>query len=195
MFDCDGVLVDSEPISYLAWAAAIARYGHHLTPAEFAVTVGTTDERVAIDWAPQLGCDPVELHEAANEEFRLRCSDAELFPDSLALRESLTVPSAVGTNSQRWRLDLILSATGLDSLFAHTVSVDDVERPKPAPDIYLEAFSLIGVDPTDGLVIEDSPAGIAAARATGAFVVAVDRGELDAVELQGASVVVPTLAP
>lgn len=193
MFDCDGVLVDSEPTSHAAWAEAMAHWGHSLTDVEFAASIGTTDNDVAVLWGPRLGCEPAELLARANDAFGKRADHVEVFGDALALRQSVVVPCAVGTNSERWRLDAVLEATGLDALFDVTVTADDVENPKPAPDIYLKAFDGIGVHPGDGLVIEDSPAGIGAAKATGAFVVAVDRGHLATADLQDADLVVGTL--
>ena len=195
VFDCDGVLVDSEPTSHRAWAEAMAHWGHTLTDTEFAASIGTTDNDVAVLWGPRLGCQPAELLARANDAFASRAGEIEIFKDSFELRRSLTVPASVGTNSERWRLEAILDATGLGQHFEVTVTTDDVVQPKPAPDIYLQAFDRMGVPATDGLVIEDSPSGIDAAKASGAYVVAVDRGHLPTSDLAAADLVVDSLFP
>jgi beta-phosphoglucomutase-like phosphatase (HAD superfamily) len=193
VFDCDGVLVDSEPVSYLAWQDALAAFGHDLTPAEFAPSIGTTDWMVAEKWATRLETTPHVLDALAKEFFLARVGDITVFEDAQELRASLVVPSAVGTNSERWRLDAILTSSGLDRLFPTSITASDVAAPKPAPDIYAAAFSAIGVAPERGVVIEDSPSGISAAKAVGAFVVAIDRGHLDRAQLSSADLVVDSL--
>ena len=193
VFDCDGVLADSEGVSFEAWRRALAVHGHDLTAEEFAPSIGTTDRDVAEAWAPRLGTDAGRLERRAREAFLDLAGDVELFDDALALRDRIDVPTAVGTNSARWRLDAILRATGVGARFPVTVTASDVERPKPAPDIYVAAFRALGVEPGAGMVIEDSPSGIAAAKAAGATVVAVDRGHLPRASLGSADLVVGAL--
>ena len=180
-------------MSYAAWSRALAMHGHDLTAEEFAPSIGTTDRDVAEAWAPRLGTDADTLERRAREAFLALAGDVELFADALALRERLDVPAAVGTNSARWRLDAILGATGVADRFPVTVTATDVRRPKPAPEIYATAFHVLGVEPSSGLVIEDSPSGITAAKAAGAIVVSVDRGHLPRASLEGADLVVASL--
>lgn len=193
MFDCDGVLTDSEEVSYLAWSRTLSVHGHDLTRSEFASSIGTTDRGVAETYAARLGVDADVLGEAARSAFLDLVDRVGVFEDAVRLHDRLTVPSAVGTNSARWRLDALLAGTGLSDRFGVTVTASEVDAPKPAPDIYLSAFAALGVDPTRGVVIEDSPSGIAAAVACGAFVVAVDRRHLDRSALDGAHLVVDDL--
>ena len=195
VFDCDGVLVDSEPVSYRAWQDAIGLYGHHLTEVEFQASIGTTDRMVAEFWAPRLGTTADRLDDQAKEAFLVRAGELQVFDDALGLRDLIEVPVAIGTNSARWRLDAVLAATGLDERFDVSVTASDVPNPKPAPDIYLRAFERIGVPPARGVVIEDSPSGTSAAKATGARVVAVDRGLIDPADLAAADQIVTTLHP
>jgi HAD superfamily hydrolase (TIGR01509 family) len=195
VFDCDGVLVDSEPVSYRAWQDAIALHGHHLTEEEFEASIGTTDRMVAELWAPKLGTTADVLDDQAKQAFLARADELQVFADALALRATIDVPVAIGTNSARWRLDTVLAATGLGELFEVSVTASDVVNPKPAPDIYLRAFEGIGVAAPRGLVLEDSPSGTKAARAAGAYVVAVDRGVIDRALLSPADQIVGTLHP
>ena len=186
--------MDSEPVSYLAWGDAIGAFGHDLTPAEFEPSIGTTDRMVAETWSTKLNTTADRLDAMARASFLERVSAVTVFEDAVALRDSLQVPAAVGTNSERWRLDAILESTDLVRRFPVSVTSSDVAAPKPAPDIYEAAFAAIDVSPARGVVIEDSPSGIAAAGATGAFVVAVDRGHLARSALAAADLVVASLA-
>lgn len=189
------MLVDSEPVSFRAWQDAIGMHGHRLTEEEFQMSIGTTDRMVAEAWAPRLGTDADRLDALAREAFLDRAGELRVFEDALALRKSLDLPVAIGTNSARWRLDAVLAATGLGALFDVAVTASEVATPKPAPDIYLAAFARIGVPPRRGMVLEDSPSGARAAKAAGAHVVAVDRGLVDVADLSAADEVVGGLHP
>ncbi len=81
---------------------------------------------------------------------------------------------AVVTSSERVVTDLLLSRAELTSEFDLVITLQDVKRPKPAPDPYLQAMVRLGVGPRETLVFEDSPTGLAAARAAGGRVLAVD---------------------
>ncbi len=189
------MLVDSEPVSFRAWQDAISTHGHRLTEQEFQSSIGTTDRMVAETWAPRLGTDADSLDALARDAFLARAGELRVFDDAVALRSSLDLPVAIGTNSARWRLDAVLAATGLGALFDVSVTASEVANPKPAPDIYLEAFKRIGVRSHRGMVLEDSPSGTRAAKAAGAHVVAVDRGLIDAADLAAADEVVSALHP
>lgn len=105
--------------------------------------------------------------------------------EALRARGILT---ALVSSSPRKFIDCFLDETGLTELFDYTVSGEECENHKPAPDVYLRAMEALGVHPDEVLVVEDSPLGIAAGRAAGAFVLApsvpsapgVDQSEADA---------------
>ena len=96
--------------------------------------------------------------------------------------------TALASSSPRKFIDRFLDETGLTELFDYTVSGEECENHKPAPDVYLRAMEALGVHPDEVLVVEDSPLGIAAGRTAGAFVLApsvpsapnVDQSEADA---------------
>jgi HAD superfamily hydrolase (TIGR01509 family) len=83
------------------------------------------------------------------------------------------VPLALASNTPRELVDFAVSAAGLDGFFDAVVTAEEVERPKPAPDIYLAACRALGVEPRDALALEDSPPGVKAARRAGLTVIAV----------------------
>ncbi|MDX1448377.1 MAG: HAD family phosphatase [Acidimicrobiia bacterium] len=193
LFDCDGVLVDSEPISFRAWRAALAAHGFDLDEASFRDSVGGTDSMVAERFGPQVGADPLRLEREARAAFEEFATAAHPFTDTVALVERVEAsgtPLAVATNGLRWRLDVLLAAVGLGRLLTHSVTADEVARPKPAPDLYRAAARIAGVEPSRCVVVEDSPTGIAAARAAGCRVVAIDRGMFSTDRLAAADVVV-----
>jgi beta-phosphoglucomutase-like phosphatase (HAD superfamily) len=193
LFDCDGVLVDSEPVSYSAWSRTLRRYGHTLDESEFAESVGGTEAMVAAQFSPVVGVDAGRLEAEARTHFERMTSRAAGFPDALsrvAALEEAGVPIAVATNGLRWRLDALLTAVGLGRLLPVSVTADEVRLPKPAPDLYLAAAARVGTPPARCVVVEDSPTGIAAAKAAGCRVVAVDRGMFARQRLAAADAVV-----
>jgi HAD superfamily hydrolase (TIGR01509 family) len=192
LFDCDGVLVDSEPVSYVAWSETLAGHGFTLTEEAFSESVGGTETMVAEQFSPAVGVDPVTLELEAQRAFEAIAGQAVGFSDTIALVERLEaegVPVAVATNGLRWRLDVLLGAAGLARLLPNSVTADEVARPKPAPDLYLAAARMTRTDPARCIVIEDSPTGIAAATAAGCQVIALDRGMFPPTALSAATLI------
>jgi HAD superfamily hydrolase (TIGR01509 family) len=175
----------------------MAEIGHPLAPGEFDGFVGTTDLAVAEHYAPIAGVGVEELLERMARAFLAGiAAGIPLFPDAVLLLEHVVSSGlgvGVGSNSSRWRLDAVLGAAGVESLVDVSVSGDEVDRPKPAPDVYLAVAAGLGVDPQRSVVIEDSPTGIESARAAGFLVVGVRRGHFDAAALSDADLVVDAL--
>lgn len=195
IFDVDGVLVDSEWASAEAWQSTLARFGYQIDDTTFLGFVGTTDRALAEFFSIRVGRDAAIILATAEEEMRRMAKGGLMaFPDTLALLDGLSVPAAVASNSDRWRLEVVLSAAGIRDRFEVSVAGDEVPLPKPAPDIYLRAAELLFVQPGECVVIEDSPTGITAARAAGMKVVAVRRGHFPDDRLAEADLVVDSLA-
>lgn len=198
VFDCDGLLVDSEP----AWGRAedrlLARRGHRYTEADRRDTVGRSiDETVSV-YADRLGIsgDTVsdlrsELIDLARDEFLagvpLRPGAAELVA---ALRPWMRL--GLASNTDRPLVQLALAPTTLANVFDVVVTGDDVVDPKPAPDLYLLACRLLGVRPSEAIAFEDSVAGVRSAKTAGLTVVAVP--QLDGLAVADADFVVGSLA-
>ncbi len=200
VFDCDGVLVDSEALAWDAWRSVLEPYGIEVSEQEVAELTGRTEEDAYETFASKGELPPYEefwpsLAEAVHRRFE---AHLEAFEDALAslarLREGRT-PVAVASSSPRERLDAALRRTGLDGLVDVTVAGDEVERGKPAPDLYLEAAARLGVEPSTCLAVEDSPAGVAAAKAAGMRVIAVARGGYPTEALEAADMTVDHLEP
>jgi len=116
-------------------------------------------------------------------------------PGALELLEALRAkgtPVGLASNSFRAFVDAALASARLADRFDSVLSFEEVEHPKPAPDVYLESCARLGGDPRESVALEDSPTGVAAAVASGMFVVGVP--SLEGVDLGAAHLVAPSLA-
>jgi HAD superfamily hydrolase (TIGR01509 family) len=194
VFDCDGTLVDSEPLAGEAWRRTLAPYGYAVTDADLEATVGIPYARTHEYMAQRVTIPgPGALWpELSRELFAL--IDAELVPfeDAVAALAELRergVPVAVASSSARERLDRTLARAGLS--FAVSVAGDEVEHGKPAPDMFLLAAARLGVEPARCVVVEDSPPGVAAGRAANMPTLGVRR--VPGIDLSAADRVVDTV--
>ena len=176
IFDCDGVLVDSEPLAMRTLIAAIGDQGIEITP-EYAYRnyLGRSVESISTSLFDTHG-EPLEL--AAIQAMRTRLydlyrTDLHASPGLPQILQTLPAPFCVASSSSLERIRLSLELTGLLPNFTdHIFSASMVENGKPAPDLFLHAAHAMGVQSARCLVIEDSPAGIKAARAAGMTVFA-----------------------
>jgi HAD superfamily hydrolase (TIGR01509 family) len=178
VFDCDGLLLDTETCWTYAERALFARYDRVFGPTDKQAMLGKAFgaagrilERL-LDQpgrADELGA---ELYDLVRVEL-LR--GASPMPGAAELVEALRGrrPIAVASNSLRDLLTGILESSGLAPAFPVVLGGDDVADPKPAPDIYLRACELLGAAPSQSIALEDSPTGAAAARAAGLYVIGV----------------------
>jgi beta-phosphoglucomutase-like phosphatase (HAD superfamily) len=196
IFDCDGVLADSEPSSVSAWTRAIARFGLAVTSHEVESFIGQTEHDLALHYAPLVGTSVTAMEDAAREEFLALVGDLAAFTDGARLVEMVElagIPFGVGSNSPRWRLAAVLGGIGLGPRLTVSVAGDEVPSPKPAPDVYVEVARRLGVDPEGCVVIEDTPTGLRAARAAGCSTIAVHRGAVPRDRLAEADRIVDSL--
>ncbi|AXI80665.1 HAD-IA family hydrolase [Peterkaempfera bronchialis] len=186
LFDMDGTLVDSTPAVHRCWTAWMGEYG--LTEADFAriLTHGRPAVEIIRDVLPPAQLADGGLAAALRRIEELEVADTEgtvALPGAAALLESLPTDRwAVVTSATRALAEVRLAASGLPAPLL--VTADDITRGKPDPEPFLLAARQLGVDPARCLVVEDAPAGLAAARAAGMRSVAVttthDRAELAA---------------
>jgi HAD superfamily hydrolase (TIGR01509 family) len=178
IFDLDGVVLDSET----AWVEVKKEFteesgGHWKDRAQWDMLgMSSTewsrymhDELAVPDPPEQISS---EVAERLVERYRQRLP---LLPGAVEAVRSLAWewPLAVASSSNRKVIDLVIEKAGLADAFAATVSSEEVERGKPAPDVYLEAARRLGVDPEWCAAIEDSGNGIRSAHAAGMAVIAV----------------------
>ncbi len=171
LFDCDGVLVDSERISHTVLRDLLGEHGVDLTLEQtFDHFMGSSTAKGLETVAALMG-RPVPS--SFDDTFNARCQDA--FTQSLSpvagvheLLARLPLRYCVASNGPRKKMRFTLGHTGLLSfLEGRLFSADDVERPKPAPDLFLHAAATLGVAAADCVVVEDSVSGVLAARAAG----------------------------
>jgi HAD superfamily hydrolase (TIGR01509 family) len=180
VFDCDGTLVDSEPLARSAWERALAPYGYAVTDADIEASVGLPYARVHAYFAERAALPPADdfWRAFSGELFALIDGGLVVFEDAVqALRDlrARGVPLAVASSSPRERLRRTLARAGLDGAFDVTVAGDEVAHGKPAPDMFLVAAERLGVRPGECVAVEDSPPGVAAAVAAGMATLAVCR--------------------
>ena len=171
IFDCDGVLVDSELLANEALAELMSALGRPMTTQQALQIFSGLRLRDVQKSAEALLSFPIptDLGAAARQRLFERFQ-RELQPVK-GVREALLMlpyPRCVASSSARERLDLSLEVTGLKGLFGDNVfSADQVEHSKPAPDLYLFAARALGAIPANCIVIEDSTLGIQAAVSAG----------------------------
>lgn len=189
VFDMDGLLLDTETLWHAAETDLFARHGAEFTWDDKMAVIGTSREFTSTYFADRLGLPreqgPAlvsEMLELMHERIR-RAVDAR--PGAVELVSRLGeldgVALGLASNSPRFLVDDALATAGMTDAFDAIVTSDDVERAKPAPDIYLLACQRLGVEPAEALALEDSASGIAAAKAAGLTVIAVPQfAETDA---------------
>jgi putative hydrolase of the HAD superfamily len=179
IFDMDGVVVDSEPLSLRTIAEVVADRGGNADAAGFGDLVGRSlDDALTLAAARSgrdLGVD--DLRRAYDQRYlpALRAT-AVANPGLGALTGALRgagVPIALASSSRLSEIGAVVAALGLGDLLTAVASGEEVPRPKPAPDVYLLAMRRLGLDAAGVVAIEDSASGVAAAVAAGLACVAV----------------------
>jgi HAD superfamily hydrolase (TIGR01509 family) len=177
VFDCDGVLIDSEILSAEVDCAILREFGYEITPKELAHRfAGFTTERIFQLVGAEIGREiPDEvIRRAEIETDRKLGEDVRPIPGIQELLDRLDDPRCVCSNSRSERLEVSLKKAGLwDRFRPYVFSARDVGegRGKPAPDVFLHAARLFDTDPTDAIVIEDSVAGVTGGVAAGMRVI------------------------
>ena len=175
IFDCDGVLVDSEVIAHEIETAVLDSIGLHYDRHEFTERfMGMSDPAffaaLEADGQAQLGRSIVDEIRGRMSEAMRKAVEERLAEVPGAARAVATVrqTKAVASSSSKLRLDFKLKRTGLWNHFApHVYSADHVIHAKPAPDLFLHTADALAVQPSQCLVIEDSVNGVLAGRAAG----------------------------
>jgi beta-phosphoglucomutase len=202
IWDMDGTLVDTAELHFQAWQAVCAEQGREFTRADFAATFGRRNpeiirhlfgDRHAPAEVDALGDRKEVLYRHAAR------AGVELLPgvrELLGQLHEAGFRQAIGSSAPRANLDLILQLTGAGRFFQALSSMEDTQRGKPDPQVFLVAAQRLGVEPARCLVVEDAPAGLQAARAGGMKSIGVGFvGHHDAATLAaaGADLVVASL--
>ncbi len=181
IFDCDGTLVDSMPLHFRAWTASFV---HHRAPFEFTEErfyslAGVPDATIVEIMNQEFGCslDPHEVHEYKKSFFVEHMNELESVPEVEEQLRSIhgKKPVSVASGSDLSIVEPELRHIGLWDFFEIVITPKDVERGKPAPDMFLLAASRMQVAPEECLVFEDGQSGLRAAAAAGMASVFVPR--------------------
>ncbi len=199
IFDMDGVIVDSEPRHERAFLEVFQEMGHgERQGIHFPSYYGTSDVTLWKDFiathGPKESLEELTLWKQGKFLDMLR-REEPIFPTLPELVRDLVAayPLAVASGSLHVVIDAVLAMKDLRRHFQAVVSVQDVGRPKPAPDVFLRAAELLGVAPAHCVVIEDSAFGVESAIAAGMTVIAITKS-LPAEKLGRAHHVVRTYA-
>jgi HAD superfamily hydrolase (TIGR01509 family) len=195
----DGVLVDSEPAFFDAVNITLEPTGKQIAWKAYQRLLGTSVEVTWTEVLSMLGL-PVQI-----DAYLPRFDDVLLdclrqprapLPGVVAVLDDLDrrgIPFAVATSSIRPWYDAVMESTGLTERFGVAVTVDQIEHPKPAPDIYLRAAELLGVAAGACIAIEDTIPGVASAKAAGMYAVQSRAASTALPPIEGADLVLETL--
>lgn len=199
LFDMDGVIIDSEQVHMAAFRAVLKRYGHDLTDKHYKQHfMGKTDEaglKLYFEFMNERVDQGVVLDKKAKAYLALAADQLIAYPGIIEFIRELdqrAVALALVTGSLRAEADITLKAFELKPFFSAVIAAEDITASKPSPDGYLKGAEALGVKPTDCIVIEDAPSGVAAAKAAGMRCVAVTTTH-SAEELKGATRIVDQL--
>ena len=172
LFDMDGVLVDSEPVHFAGRHATLARYGIKTTDEELANYTGILSEEFLTSISKKRGVD-IPIAEACKfididfknilDSYDLKPIDG--IPELLQALQSKNIPTAIASSSSPELIETFVTRLDIKKYFKSFVSGRQVEKSKPAPDIYIAAAKAVGALPTDCVVLEDSHSGIVAGHA------------------------------
>lgn len=204
IFDCDGVLVDSEHLACAALAEIMTTLGHSMTADEAMLAFAGRSLKDVLARAERLLSRPIpeDLGEQAAVQlmarFRRELQAVAGVKEAIA---ALPYRRCVASSSDPGRLTLSLDVTGLSALFGNNVfSAVEVANGKPAPDLFLLAARRLGEDPSSCIVIEDSVLGVEAAGAAGMAAIGfagashANRGLAERLVAAGAEPVIDSMA-
>lgn len=181
LFDMDGVLIDAREWHYLALNDALELFGMPISRDEHLAVYDGLPTRRKLEILSQTRNLPRMLHDFINELKQTRTMELTLqncrpvfhhqFALSTLKRDGLKI--AVCSNSIRKTVEVMMSQSDLLQYLDFFLSNEDVERPKPDPDIYTRAIARCGLTPSECLIVEDNDHGIQAARRSGAHLMIV----------------------
>jgi beta-phosphoglucomutase len=179
IWDVDGTLVDTAELHFLAWAKVAQQLGKPFTRSDFAATFGRRNPEILRQlFGEHLNEQQVaDLGDLKEDLYRNEArKGVDLLPGVRSLLEGLHAAgflNAIGSSAPLRNVELILKLTGTASFFSAIASMEDTQRGKPDPQVFLVAAARLGVAPDRCLVMEDAVAGVQAAKAGGMKCIAV----------------------
>jgi HAD superfamily hydrolase (TIGR01509 family) len=199
IFDMDGVLADSEPVYFAAMRNVLGPLGIEITEEQQRQVMGSSIEATWRFFQETFAIDGPLDSLMRDYDLQLRGMLAELHDPLPGVRQLVAalkkrdVPLAVASSSLPEWIDALLGGLGLRDDFDATASAREAGASKPAPDVYLLAASRLEADPVQCIAIEDTPTGVASARAAGMFVVQTRSASSAFPPIDGADLVLESL--
>ena len=178
IFDMDGTLADTMPTHFIAWSRSMAVQGIEFSEERFYALGGVPAGVIVQMLAEEQGktVDAKLIADAKEELFLELLKDVKpVFPvKAIAEFHREYIPMGVATGSPKCVAEKILKSLGIRDWFGAVVGAEDVENPKPAPDTFIKAAELIGVDPKRCHAFEDTELGMQSARNAGMEVIDIN---------------------
>ncbi len=177
IFDCDGTIVDNMPLHFISWQNAFNDFGCEFSAEFMAKMSGCPNLQTVEVYNDEFGTglvpeDVVESKENHYSELMHQAEPVDAVCDTI--REYFgKLPISVVSGSARASVDKSLKVASVDALFEIVLTADDPFKPKPAPDLFLEAAKRMGVESQDCVVFEDGEAGMIGASEAGMKVIDV----------------------
>ena len=172
LFDMDGTVIDNVPLHQAVWQEFTRLHRLIISERELDYAIGRkATEVVAHFWPAATADEAAQLVRERQELYRARLADTDLVHPVAGVEAFLErlggmgIPRVLATDAPRDNVDAVFRKFGFARFFEHVVTSDQVRHGKPHPEIFLAAAKAAGANPEHCLVIEDSPAGIAAAKA------------------------------
>jgi beta-phosphoglucomutase len=174
LWDLDGTLVDSEAQHWESWQLALEPEGIRVTYEQFRQTFGQRNDAILSRWLGP-GAEPAHIRRIGDTKevhYRDLVARSGLVPlpganDWIRDLHQRGWRQAVASSAPRANVEVVVTALGLGPYFDTLVAAEDVARGKPEPEVFLTAGARLGVSPSRCVVVEDSPAGVEAARRAG----------------------------
>ena len=189
IFDMDGVLIEAKDWHYDALNRALGVFGHNISRYEHLVTYDGLPTIIKLDMLTRERSLPRKMHDFINELkqkytlelVHINCKPRFNHEYALSRLKADGYKIGCASNSVKDSVNIMLSKSNLYEYMDVIYSAQDVENPKPSPDMYDQAILSLGLEPQECLIVEDNENGIAAAKASGAHLMAVK--EVDEVNI------------
>jgi len=181
IFDMDGVLIDAKDWHYDALNRALSHFGFNISRQDHLAAFDGLPTRKKLQMLTERNGLPASLHDFLNELKQAytteivytRCKPTFQHEYALSNLRSLGYKVAVASNSVRNTVELMMKKSSLDQYLDAIVSNQDVKHGKPDPEIYIKTIGLLGVKPSETLVLEDNEHGIASAKSAGTHLLVI----------------------
>ncbi len=199
IFDCDGLLVDTETPDFLSWQAVFTSFGASLSFDLWQSGIGSTsvlDAYQILEEQTGKPADRASIRAVRREQYKALVMQQTLLPGVLAtiqLAQQMNLKLAVASSSSFQWVSWCLENFQLTPYFETIVTADDVSLTKPNPEIYLKALERMACKPSEVIALEDSPNGVMAATQAGIFCVAVTNPMTCALDFSHASLILESL--